>query len=152
MAGQFLQPGEVSLIRRDVAQLLAGPDAVAVVMHWTQNVAAPDGVYGDDPTGTPQTVNTRAVVMTVKNTDVRVPRNSDIKPHSFADVLIGDIILMMPKSPSVEGKNGLWFEITGYGEFSPIAQPPAVMGQYTAFFAGVAEQFAQWVYARKRSA
>jgi hypothetical protein len=139
--GPFLQPYELNQIRRDFNDLMNGLDGCEVIVRWLTNPGPRDPVYDDDQTGVLTSLTTRGVM--------NIFKAKDIKRLGFADVLEGDGVLMLRKSVDLAGKDALYFEVTGLGNFTPQTMPPSVAAQYAMLFPN-AEQFVQWVFLRPK--
>lgn len=114
----FLLPGEMESIRRDVASLVNGSAGVDVVLHWTAETAADvesADVYGERATQVSRQETVRCHVSILTDSDVKRLGPVDAQ-EGDAYLIFGPDVDLKTDSQGDERK-GLWFEIDGLGSF-----------------------------------
>lgn len=110
----FLLPGEMESIRRDVASLVNGSAGVDVVLHWTAGSGAKD-VYGEDATQEARQETVRGHVSVLTDSDVKKLGPVDAQEGDAYIIFAPDVNLKTDSQGSE--RKGLWFEIDGLGSF-----------------------------------
>lgn len=136
--GRFLNPSILRAMRRDILDMLAGPDASLVKITWNVATAAEDAVYGVQEASTSETF-ARALIKPLRNQDVK-----DVA--GVGAVMPGEALFVFDKDVALQGKDNVRFEVNGV-EWRPTADPPPYAAHYAAMFLQT-EQMAQLIFAR----
>jgi len=124
----FMMPHEREQIQRDCIDLIAGEDSMDVIIHYLDKSGTED-TYGRFSSEIDREIRGhRALVAPLSQ---RADRSREIERKPAADQQWYDVAIMfLADQVDLEGKEGVWFEVPGMGNYVPDAKPPQNAGPH----------------------
>ena len=126
----FHLPQESEILRRDYLGITNGLDATRVILHWVDGSGEKDN-YDNYINEEKRQEEVRALFMPSQQ---RADRAADVRSGGDFDEKTGDATLVFAPSVQLDDRKGLWFEVVGFGEYTPEAKQPLDAHEHAPLF------------------